>query len=99
MYLVTVKFDVKPERLNEFLPLMLKQAEDSISLEENCLQFDVSADENKSSLIFLYEIYQDKQDFSAHLDSQHFKTFAQNVTDMVLDKKVECFDTLKTSFD
>jgi quinol monooxygenase YgiN len=63
------------------------------------LQFDVCHDENKNSLIYLYEIYRTKQDFNVHLESEHFKNFAANVGDMVVDKQVECFETIKTSLD
>ncbi|MGJ8681092.1 putative quinol monooxygenase [Paraglaciecola sp.] len=98
MYVVTVKFDVKPNRFDEFLPLMLKQADDSLSLEENCLQFDVSRAEDKPTLIYLYEIYRTKEDFSAHLATPHFLGFATKVGDMVIDKQVECFETFKAAF-
>jgi quinol monooxygenase YgiN len=99
MYVVTVKFDVDPKQLAEFMPLMLKQADDSLKLENNCLQFDVCHAENKSSLIYLYEIYRSKDDFGVHLETEHFKSFASKVANMVLDKNVECFETIKTLVD
>lgn len=99
MYVVTVKFDVKADCIKEFTTLMLKQAEDSLNLEPHCLQFDVSVDENKSSLIYLYEIYRSKADFTEHLESEHFKSFATNVGAMVLGKQVECFNSIKTTCD
>ncbi|WP_158969518.1 putative quinol monooxygenase [Paraglaciecola sp. L3A3] len=99
MYVVTVKFDVEPSQLTEFTELMLKQAEDSLTLEENCLQFDVCHAEDKASLIYLYEIYASKQDFTLHLVSEHFKSFANKVAPMVLNKEVECFATIKTACD
>lgn len=97
MYVVTVKFDVKPDDLAAFTQAMLKQANDSLQLEENCLQFDVSHHEDKASLIYLYEIYRAKQDFALHLESEHFKQFSSKVSEMVLDKQVECFETIQTA--
>jgi quinol monooxygenase YgiN len=94
MYLVTVKFDIDPEQLRAFMPLMLKQAEDSLNKEPNCKQFDVSHHEDMPSLIYLYEIYQSKADFSAHLETAHFATFSAAIKDMVLHKEVECFETI-----
>jgi quinol monooxygenase YgiN len=36
MYAVIVKFEVKPDAVETFKPLMLKQAENSLLLEPDC---------------------------------------------------------------
>lgn len=94
MYVVTVKFFVVPEHLSAFKQAILKQADDSLSLEQNCLQFDVCYSEQSNSLIYLYEIYKTKKDFEAHLASEHFTNFSTKIATMVLDKQVECFETI-----
>ena len=43
MYVVVVDFKIKPERLAEFMPLMLENARASRETEPGCRQFDASA--------------------------------------------------------
>ncbi len=94
MYVVTVKFDIKPESLTDFTVAMKKQAEDSLQKELACLQFDVCHHESTPSLIYLYEVYRTKRDFELHLETEHFAGFSAAISDMVLSKEVECFETI-----
>ena len=57
MYAVIVKFEVKPDSVDIFKPLMLKQTENSLSLEPECQYFDVSQDDKAPQLFYLYELY------------------------------------------
>ena len=41
MFVVTVTFRVKEELFNEFLEKMKEQADNSLTLEPGCLQFDI----------------------------------------------------------
>ncbi|MDU0355018.1 putative quinol monooxygenase [Paraglaciecola aquimarina] len=95
MYVVTVKFDIKPNFLTDFTGLVLKQANDSMQLENNCLRFDVAYAEHDQNQIYLYEIYLSKQDFDLHLQSEHFRTFSNNVSHMLVGKQVECFVSMQ----
>ena len=92
MYIVTVKFHIKPEYLARFMPAIIKQAEDSLTLEDACTQFDISTSENDPNLVFLYEIYNSKADFDVHLASAHFKSFSEKVGTWVSEKHVETFN-------
>ena len=56
MYVVTVEFDIKAEKLVEFRAQMIANATASREKEPGCLQFDVCADPAKPERIFLYEI-------------------------------------------
>lgn len=90
MYAVTVCFTPKSDAFEAFLPLMLENARTSLAQEPGCQQFDVCLDEARSQ-IFLYEIYDHKAAFEAHLDSAHFKSFAAATADMVADKTLAIF--------
>lgn len=91
MYVITVSFFVKRECLNDFMQAMHLQAKTSLEKEPQCLQFDVSQNTEQPDHVFLYEVYRSPSDFDAHLSSAHFKSFAQQVSPWVEDKRVESF--------
>ena len=88
MYVVTVTFDVDPERIEEFRAAMVRQAENSRAREAGCRQFDVCVDPDNEARIFLYEIYDDAAAFQIHLDSAHFHNFDETVRPWVESKDV-----------
>ncbi len=98
MYVVTVAFEIRPEAAAAFLPLMLENARTSLAEEPGCLRFDVCGEETANDAwparIFLYEIYQDRGAFDAHLASAHFRSFDQATGPMVASKQVTCWQLL-----
>lgn len=66
MYVVVVDFTIKPERLAEFMPLMLENARASRETEPGCRVFDVCVDFKERTKVFLYEVYDDRGAFDAH---------------------------------
>lgn len=88
MYAVTVTFDIEPGQIGAFLPLMLDNARASRRDEPGCQQFDVCQEGNR---VFLYEIYDDRAAFEAHMRTRHFKAFDAAVADMVAAKEVAVF--------
>ena len=92
MYVVTVEFTIDPQRFDQFLPLMLVNAKRSREEEPGCRQFDVCTDEGKPGVVFLYELYDDRAAFDAHLAAAHFKTFDGAVKTMVASKAVHAYE-------
>ena len=88
MYLVTVTFDVAPDHATAFLPRVQQQAADSLT-EPGCQRFDVWQSPGDPARIFLYEIYDDRAAFDAHLASPHFLAFDAEVASWVSSKTVE----------
>ena len=88
MYVVTVEFAIDPARWDEFLPLMHDNAARSRSVEPGCRQFDVCVDPARSDVVFLYELYDDRAAFDAHLASPHFKAFAAATEAMIVKRHV-----------
>ena len=88
MYVVAVDFAIKPERLKEFMPLMLENARQSRDIEPGCRQFDVCANPGRREAVFLYEIYDDRKAFETHLASAHFKRFDAAARDMIAARSV-----------
>ncbi len=91
MYIVSVHFQIKPDSLDAFLPLIYKQAENSLREEPDCLQFDVCRSTEDETHIYLYEKYTSRAAFEAHLNAPHYGPFNDAVTPMVADKQVSFF--------
>lgn len=89
MYAVTVLFKIKPGQMQAFLPLMTENARTSRAVEAGCQQFDICRDGDE---VFLYELYDDRAAFDAHLASVHFTEFDAAVSDMVAEKHVRLFE-------
>ena len=88
MYLVAVTFRIRPDRIDAFLPRVAQQARDSLE-EPGCRRFDVWQAPGEPARVFLYEIYDDRAAFDAHLASPHFRAFDAEVGPWVQDKQVE----------
>ena len=95
MYVVTVEFEIKPEKLADFRAQMLANARASREREPGCRQFDVCADPAKPSLIFLYEVYDNRAAFDAHLAAEHFKTFDRTVAPWIASKAIRTYERLE----
>lgn len=89
MFAVTVTFVVKDKFINQFEPVMKKQAQNSLTLEPGCHQFDVCFDPTDPRRVFLYELYTDRAAFDEHLKSDHFLNFDSTVKDWLISKVAE----------
>ncbi len=88
MLLVAVTFDIVPERAEAFRDRVRRQATDSLA-EPGCRRFDVWCDTGDCCRVFLFEIYDDRPAFDAHLESRHFREFDSEVGPWVTAKKIE----------
>ena len=94
MYVIVVDFEIRPDRLADFLPLMRENAAASVRDEPGCHQFDICQDPDTPHRILLYEIYDDRAAFEAHLATPHFKRFDTATTAMVTAKTVRSLQRL-----
>jgi autoinducer 2-degrading protein len=92
MYVVIVDFKIKSEHLAQFMPLMLENARASRETEPGCRQFDVCVNPKDRTSVFLYEIYDNRAAFDAHLATAHFKKFDPAVAAMVASKAVRTLE-------
>jgi len=91
MYAVTVTFTLNPGRASAFLPMMRDNARTSLDREPGCRQFDVCTDPDRPDVVFLYELYDDRAAFDAHLAAPHFQSFDAATQGMVAIKDVVTF--------
>jgi|SRR5512145_325452 quinol monooxygenase YgiN len=75
MYVLVVDFVVKPEHVEAFTAEIVKNARASRETEPGCRQFDVCVAPEDPAKIVLYEVYDDRAAFEAHLRTPHFLAF------------------------
>ncbi len=92
MIAVVVDFEVKREKIAGFRKAVLAQAANSLKEEAACRQFDVCVDPADETRVFLYELYDDRAAFDAHMKTKHFLSFNAEVTPWVKDKRVRVLD-------
>jgi len=78
----------------DFLAALLN-ARISRDTEPGCRQFDVCVDPADKASVFLYEIYDDRGAFDAHLAAAHFKRFDAAVGPMVASKAVRLLNLVR----
>jgi autoinducer 2-degrading protein len=94
MFVVTVQFTANPANLPEFREAVIAQAKNSLALEQQCHQFDVSVADDNPCIFLLYEVYGSAAAFNVHLESEHFRAFDQLVTPWVTNKVVKSWGKL-----
>jgi autoinducer 2-degrading protein len=92
MFIVTVNFVIKEEKVDEFEVVMKQQAYNSLHHEKGCLQFDVCVDPKDRRRVFLYEVYQSRGAFDIHLETEHFLNFDRTVKDWMETKVAETWE-------
>ncbi len=91
MFAVTVTFTIPLEKMHDFLPLMLANAQSSLQDEPGCHQFDVCTDPDQPGQVFLYELYTDEAAFETHQTMPHYGAFGEAAGSMIEDKVVKTF--------
>lgn len=94
MYVVTVEFVIAPEHWDAFLPLMLENAARSREDEPGCRHFDVCTDPSRPATVYLYELYDDRAAFDAHLAAPHFTSFAAVTKAMIVKRTLETWQRI-----
>lgn len=87
-YVITVDFILKPDAMTAFRKLIDSNAKDSCAHEPGCQRFDVLVPAGLDDRVFLYEIYDDRAAFDAHLKTPHFDVFNRESEALVLNKTV-----------
>src|SRR6185436_7693954 len=71
MYVVCVTIFVKPEHVEEFKIASFDNAKHT-RLETTNIRFDFLQSEDDPTHFFLYEVYQRKEDFASHQQTEHY---------------------------
>jgi (4S)-4-hydroxy-5-phosphonooxypentane-2,3-dione isomerase len=84
-FVLIVDFQLKPGARRDFRILVDANARES-SREPGCQRFDVLEPEGEDDRILLYEIYDDRAAFDAHVRSDHYAIFAEASSPLVAGK-------------
>ncbi|WP_119299663.1 putative quinol monooxygenase [Dongia deserti] len=87
-FVIMVDFRLKPGARSDFRRLIDENARASCRDEPGCRRFDVLESPSDTDRIVLYEIYDDRAAFQAHVNTSHFARFNEASADLVADKKV-----------
>lgn len=96
MYVIAVDFTLHAQHIGAFMALMLENARVSRETESGCRRFDVCRDPAGPECVFLYEVYDDRAAFEAHLAAAHFKAFDSATKAMVASKAVRAFELMNS---
>ena len=91
-YAITVEFILMPGAMAAFRELIDENAQSSIDLEPSCQRFDVLLPQDDPERIFLYEIYDDRQAFEAHLETAHFRSFNAQSERLIKTRIITAYD-------
>jgi quinol monooxygenase YgiN len=90
-FAILVDFHLKPGAQGAFRRLVDANALQSLRDEDGCRRFDVLEPAGSDDRVLLYEIYDDRAAFVAHLESEHFVRFDAESGPLVAKKSVvEC---------
>ena len=87
-FVIIVDFRLRPGSKPAFRHLIDENARASCRDEPGCRRFDVLESPSEADRIVLYEIYDDRAAFQAHMGTGHFARFNEASAAMVADKKV-----------
>lgn len=91
-FVITVSFRLKPGTMAAFRPLIDANATASCRNEPGCRRFDVLVPPDDRDHVFLYEIYDDRAAFDAHLRTAHFAAFDRGSAELIAEKTVNIYD-------
>lgn len=91
MIAVTVRFEVKPEAASAFLDLIRQNAQASVRDEPGCHRFDACVDPGRPQEVFLYELYDDRAAFEAHMTTPHFISFDSASAPLIVSKDMQIY--------
>ncbi len=94
MYVILVEFTLHARHFEKFVTRVRQQAADSLEREPGCRVFDVCIDPARDNFVLLYEVYDDRAAFDAHLAADHFIDFDATVGGWVSDKQVRALERI-----
>jgi quinol monooxygenase YgiN len=87
-FTIIVDFRLAPGARAAFRALIDANARESVMKEPGCRRFDVLEPKGEDDRIVLYEIYDDRDAFTAHVRSEHFARFDKASAPLVTAKSV-----------
>jgi len=93
-FVILVDFRLKAGSMADFRRLIDENARTSCREEPGCRRFDVLEPAGEGDRIVLYEIYDDRAAFDAHVKTRHFARFNEASAALVAAKSVTEFNLM-----
>jgi len=82
MRVVLFQMRCKPERRQEFIAALLRDASETYAREPGCLRFDVVQEDDDPDKFYLYEVYESAAAYAAHRETAHAKRAGEAFRDL-----------------
>jgi quinol monooxygenase YgiN len=86
-FVLVVELEIDPAQIEPFKTAIKENGETAVRAEPGCLSFNAVFEKDNPTRVRLFEIYQNEDAFKAHLETPHFKKYAETTKDMVKSRK------------
>jgi quinol monooxygenase YgiN len=86
-FVLVVELEIDPSQLEQFKAAIKENGETAVRVEPGCRGFSAVFEKDNPTRVRLFEIYENADAFKAHLETAHFKKYADTTKDMVKSRK------------
>jgi quinol monooxygenase YgiN len=86
-FVLVVELEIDASQLEAFKAAIKENGETAVRVEPGCLGFNAAFEKETPTRVRLFEIYANADAFKAHLETPHFKKYAETTKDMVKSRK------------
>jgi quinol monooxygenase YgiN len=86
-FVIVVELELDPSQVEPFKAAIKENGETAVRVEPGCLGFNAIFEKDNPTRVRLFEIYENVDAFKAHLETPHFKKYAETTKDMVKSRK------------
>jgi quinol monooxygenase YgiN len=86
-FVVAVELEIDPAQIEQFKTAIKENGETAVKVEPGCLAFNAVFEKDNPTHVRLFEIYANADAFKAHLETPHFKKYADATKDIVKSRK------------
>jgi quinol monooxygenase YgiN len=94
MFIVSVIFQARPDKIEQFREVILKHASNCLKLETGCRRFDVGVAHDDPAKFIVYEIYDDESAFGVHCTSEHSAWCRSAIRDLLESRDLKTWSLL-----
>jgi quinol monooxygenase YgiN len=86
-FVLVVELEIDPAQLDKFKAAIKENGETAVRVEPGCKSFNAVFEKENPTHVRLFEVYENADAFRAHLETPHFKKYAELTKDMVKSRK------------
>ena len=86
-FVLMVELEIDPAQLEAFKAAIKENGETAVRIEPGCRGFNAVFEKDNPTRVRLFEIYENADAFKAHLETPHFKKYAELTKDIVKSRK------------